>query len=272
MQLEIACCSDKGLVRDHNEDALASDEDLGVVVLADGMGGCQAGEVASAMAVKTVTEELSKTLSSKTFQANHYVTHLLEQAIIKANQVIYEAAEQQVRYQGMGTTIVAAIFHKDRVSVAHVGDSRLYRLRNNALKQITTDHSVLQELIDSNLYAPEHARHYPNKNLITRALGVNEMVNVDTQEVEVLLDDIYLLCSDGLNDMLEDDDIFAILTDNQTNLAEATQKLIEAANIKGGEDNISVVLVHPLSFEGVSPPSRWEWLIRLWPFSRKNSF
>jgi protein phosphatase len=276
MQLEIACCSDKGLVRDHNEDSLANDERLGVVVLADGMGGCQAGEVASEMAVKTIIEELKapfkKMVLNKldALHQNHRISGLLERAIIKANKAIYEAAEQQTRYHGMGTTVVAAVFYTNTISIAHVGDSRLYRLRNDEFKQITSDHSVLQELIDCGFYTREQARHSPNRNLVTRALGVTETVNVDVQEQNVLLEDIYLLCSDGLNDMLEDSDMHTILKDNRADLEKMAQRLIDAANEKGGEDNISVILVRPLSFSSKSPENWWEWLIKFFPFLQKS--
>ncbi|OQW92640.1 MAG: hypothetical protein BWK79_14245 [Beggiatoa sp. IS2] len=277
MQLEIVCCSDKGLVRDHNEDSLANDERLGIVVLADGMGGCQAGEVASAMAVKTIMEELrapfKKMLFNKfeSLHQSHRITGLLERAIIEANKSIYEVAEQQTRYHGMGTTVVAAVFHTNRVSVAHVGDSRLYRLRGDEFKQITIDHSVLQELIDCGFYTREQARHSPNKNLVTRALGVSDKVNVDVQEQDVQLGDTYLLCSDGLNDMLDDNDIHTILEDNYYSLEQTAQQLVKAANEKGGEDNISVILVRPLSFTTTkSLENWWKSLTDFFLFPRKN--
>lgn len=277
MQLEIVCCSDKGLVRDHNEDSLANDEHLGIVVLADGMGGCQAGEVASDMAVKTIMEELRVPFKKILFNQldplyqSHRITGLLERAVIKANKVIYEVAEQQTRYHGMGTTVVAAIFHTNMISIAHVGDSRLYRLRGDEFKQVTIDHSVLQELIECGFYTREQARHSPNKNLVTRALGVSEIVNVDVQEQNVMLGDIYLLCSDGLNDMLEDNDMHAILKDNHFSLEQMAQQLIRAANDEGGEDNISVILVRPLSFSTTkSLKSWWKALTNFSLFSRRN--
>ncbi|MDY6994088.1 MAG: Stp1/IreP family PP2C-type Ser/Thr phosphatase, partial [Pseudomonadota bacterium] len=247
------------------------DEALGLVVLADGMGGYQAGEVASKIAVETIRNELTKPL--KTLSRNkrdtkrgfHCATVLLEQAIIKANERIYDTARQQTFYQGMGTTIVAALFHGDCVSVAHVGDSRLYRLRGHELIQITKDHSVRQELIDCGFYTPEQARNSPNKNLVTRALGVSRKVSVELQEHPVLAQDVYLLCSDGLNDMLDDEDMQLILTEPHHNLAQAAQSLIEAANNRGGEDNISVILASPLCTPLPKPQRRW-WpqLLKWW--------
>lgn len=274
MQLEIVCYSDKGLVRDHNEDYLAKDEQSGIVVLADGMGGCQAGEVASEMAVRTTMDELKilckKWTTAQFDSVHHRFTRLLERAVVKANKVIFETAEKNTHYRGMGTTIVAAVFHANVVSIAHVGDSRLYRFRPNEFEQITTDHSVLQELIECGLYTREQARRSPNRNLVTRALGVNEMVNVDVQEQTVLLGDIYLFCSDGLNDMLEDNDMHTILEANRFNLEKAAHLLIRAANEKGGEDNISVILVRPLSFSVKSVATWWERLLGFLSFQKSR--
>ncbi len=244
MRLEISCLSDTGLVRPHNEDCLSCDETQGLVVLADGMGGYQAGEVASEIAVQTVMSSLTELAE---LEHNPHTGLQLEQAIVKANQSIFSAAELQPQYRGMGTTIVAALFRDDTVFIAHVGDSRLYRLRYHEFKPLTKDHSVSQDLIDCGYYTPEQARHSPNRNLVTRALGVSKTVNVDLQEQFVLANDIYLLCSDGLNDMLDDIEIYNILTEYQHNLSFATQYLIDAANDRGGNDNISVILVKVLA-------------------------
>jgi serine/threonine protein phosphatase PrpC len=265
MGIEIISRSDTGRVRDHNEDYIASDESLGLAIVADGMGGYQAGEVASQIAVNTIKEQLDtplKTLPRVKRHASHNfhsTTVLLEQAILKANQVIYNTAEEKIHYQGMGTTVVAAIFHRNFISVAHVGDSRLYRLRGKDFRQITKDHSVRQELIDCGYYTPEQARHSPNKNLVTRALGVGTKVNVEIQEYNLLPKDIYLLCSDGLNDMLDDQEIYAILSNSNYSLEEAAQLLIDTANNKGGEDNISLILARP-SLRATKPKG---WLQRL---------
>lgn len=266
MQAEIATCSNTGLVREHNEDYIAGNESLGIMVLADGMGGYQAGEVASEIAVTTIMNELVTSLRSlppaKQEIANgyHRATILLEQAILKANRAIYETAEQQVLFRGMGTTVVAAAFHNGLISIAHVGDSRLYRFREGELVQLTKDHSVLQELIDCNFFTREQARHSPNRNLVTRALGVNEMVNVDIQEHRILPQDIYLLCSDGLNDMLEDDEIKNVLKDYHPYLEQCALQLVQAANEQGGEDNVSVILARP---RWIPLPSEKNWLQKL---------
>ncbi|MDM8558597.1 Stp1/IreP family PP2C-type Ser/Thr phosphatase [Candidatus Parabeggiatoa sp. HSG14] len=263
--IKMICGTDTGQMREHNEDCISGDESLGVAILADGMGGYQAGEVASAMAVNTIMNYLKKTLKTLPHVKHHFnynyhsATVLLEQAVLKANQVIYKTAEQEINYRGMGTTIVAALFHNNCVSIAHVGDSRLYRLRGNEFRQITKDHSVRQELIDCGFYTPEQARHSPNKNLVTRALGVAEQVNVEIQEHNLLAQDIYLLCSDGLNDMIDDSDIHKILSNADTP-EQAAQSLIAAANAKGGEDNISLILVYPLQI--LLKPQK-SWLQRL---------
>lgn len=271
MCIEIVGLTDKGRVRDHNEDNLTIDKNLGLAVLADGMGGCLAGEVASKIAVETILEELADPLKKlprhnkrNVHRGFHSATVLLEQAIVKANQLIYESSEQQAYYHGMGTTVVAALFHSDFVSIAHVGDSRLYRLRGNEFIQLTKDHSVRQELIDCGFYTPEQARHSPNKNLVTRALGVGQKVAVDIQEHSIVDQDIYLLCSDGLNDMLEDEEMHTLLTQRGPSLEQVARCLIEAANDKGGEDNISVVLVRPHRPSLKVKQSWWEKLGGWW--------
>lgn len=268
MHVEVACCSDTGLVREHNEDYLDTDQNLGIVVLADGMGGYQAGEIASEIAVKTIMQETAKPLLQlmqtqiEIDETHQSLKLLLEQAIIKANQVIYQTAEEQAAYRGMGTTVVAAIFHLDFISIAHVGDSRLYRFRHQQLQQMTVDHSVVQELIDGGFFTPQQARHALNRNLVTRALGVGQAVNVDVQQCKLNKNDLYLLCSDGLNDMLEDEEIQTILLKTQLNLDEAAHALVKAANDKGGEDNTSVILVRPIFDK--EPPINWLKRLAKW--------
>jgi protein phosphatase len=262
MRIKIIGLSDTGRVREHNEDCIASDESLGLVILADGMGGCQAGEVASAMAVKIILQELKgliKTLfrnQRHIKQHYHYATIQLEQAILTANQAIYETAEQHSRYHGMGTTIVAALFNKHFVSIAHVGDSRLYRLRDDEFRQLTKDHTVVQDLIDAGILKPHQARYDSRKHWVTRALGIDKQVKVDIQEQNILAQDTYLFCSDGLSDMLNDTEIHVLLKDTNHSLETKARLLIETANQKGGDDNISIMLVSPLTL-------RKSWLQRL---------
>jgi protein phosphatase len=268
LALEIVGNTDPGRIREHNEDAIAIDETLGIAILADGMGGYQAGEVASELAVKTIMAELTQSLPGKlgekrpTRNRFHATTILLEQAVLQANQVIYELAQKQVQYHGMGTTLVVVLFHDKFISVAHVGDSRFYRLRGNELRQLTKDHSINQELVDCGLYTPEQARHAPNKNLVTRALGVGATVTVDLKEYYLKPKDIYLICSDGLTDMLDDREILAILKNKKEPLPMLSQSLINLANDKGGKDNISLILArhYPLLS---NPNAETTWLKRL---------
>jgi len=250
--LSTAQLSHPGLVRDHNEDYIAVDKELGIVTLADGMGGYQAGEIASEIAVTQIMQEVkakAHTLELGEVDGKsdyHHASLLLQQAVLKANQAIYQSAQAQPEFYGMGTTVVAALFYEAYLSIGHVGDSRLYRLRDGQLQQLTKDHSVLQELVDHGFYTPEQARHSPNKNLVTRALGVNLDVKVDLMEVPVNVGDLFLLCSDGLNDMLDDQQILEQLETHFSNLDKMAEGLVQAANAQGGDDNISVILVQAL--------------------------
>src|ERR1019366_9257138 len=193
--LEIASHTDPGMVRSHNEDSIASIADKGLVVLADGMGGYNAGEVAS----------------------------------------------------GMGTTLVVALFYDDKMMVAHIGDSRLYRMRGDEFGQVTKDHSLLQEQIDAGMLTKEQAKQSSNKNLVTRALGIDPAVEPEIHEYDTEPGDIYLLCSDGLSDMVSDEDIGMTLEALGANLNLAAQQLVQMANDNGGRDNISVILIKILS-------------------------
>lgn len=254
-KLQFVGLTDTGRVRSHNEDAIGTDLEIGLVVLADGMGGYKAGEVASALAIQTVTEEVSKGIKearkSKTHESGYAAeTILLRKAIEKANEVIHNTAKSQPQCEGMGTTIVACLYYDNRVSIAHVGDSRLYRLRGERFEQVTLDHSLLQELVSRGFYTPEEARKSLNKNLVTRALGIEPTVQVDVQEDVMLVGEIQLLCSDGLSDMVEDEDIHLTISTFSANLDMAAQQLVRMANDNGGRDNISVVLTKAVkSFE-----------------------
>ena len=251
-KLEIVGVTDVGRKRSHNEDAIGSDMETGLVVLADGMGGYQAGEVASAIAVDTILDEFRVKLkdidTGEVDDESEYSkeTLLIKAAIEKANDQIYETAQSTPECHGMGTTVVAAGFYDNRLTVAHVGDSRFYRLREGRLEQLTSDHSLLQELIDKGFYTPEEARKSLNKNLVTRAMGVELNVSPDVQEDFVNSGDIYLLCSDGLTDLVEDSEIALILRACTNNLEEAGRALVEKANDCGGKDNISVILARTL--------------------------
>jgi len=240
--------TDTGRVREHNEDTIASDVDVGLLVLADGMGGYNAGEVASGIAVKTITNLVREGLAREDLGSLDRATGLtrpsivLRDAITRANKIIYQTARSQAECEGMGTTVVAALFYDNKISIAHVGDSRLYRQRGSQIAQVTMDHSLLQELVDRGFYSPEEAQRAANKNYVTRALGVEPQVEVEVQEHPVDKGDIFILCSDGLSDMVEDEDIRLTISTFGANLDTVAKQLIQLANENGGRDNVSVVL------------------------------
>ncbi len=248
--LEFAAKTDTGLVRAQNEDAIAISPDYGFAVLADGMGGYNAGEVASGMAIAVVRQSLEEGLDGSQGKPagqpsgpSKQIQHLIVNAFHRANSAILDAAATEPGYRGMGTTLLAAFFHHDKVVVAHVGDSRAYRFRLGELVQLTRDHSLLQEQLDAGLISPEWARFSQNKNLVTRAIGVGPEVEVEIHEHLSEPDDIYLLCSDGLSDMLLPEEMCDLLGNRQTSLERACHALVQRANDQGGHDNISVILI-----------------------------
>jgi protein phosphatase len=247
-KIQFAEMTDTGRVRDHNEDAIGSIPDIGLMVLADGMGGYNAGEVASGLAVQTVTELALAGANREDREDIDPHSGMLRQSIVlrdavyRANKIIYQTAQSQTHCEGMGTTIVACMFYDNKISIAHVGDSRAYRLRNGVFEQITLDHSLLQELVDRGFYSEEEAQRSTNRNYVTRALGVEPTVEVEVNEYEVLPDDIYVLCSDGLPDMVEDEDIHLTISTFNASLDVVGQQLIDLANNHGGRDNVSVML------------------------------
>jgi protein phosphatase len=247
--LDIASATHTGMVRSHNEDAISSDGEVGLAVLADGMGGYNAGEVASGIAVALITSEMRQAIAKTGLHSldqadgDLQAIRLLKGIVAKANTSIYQSASSQPQYAGMGTTLVVALFRDNRVSVAHIGDSRLYRLREEKLEQVTRDHSLLQEQIDSGMITKEAARRSQNKNLVTRALGIEPEVETEIHTYDVRPGDLYLLCSDGLNDIVEDEDIELTLNAMGSNLPLAANQLVQMANDNGGRDNVSVVLV-----------------------------
>ncbi len=244
--------TDVGRVREHNEDAIGGNLETGLLVLADGMGGYNAGEVASGITIRTVLEFVSEACMREDRSSLDPETRLMRQsiilrdAIVRANKIIHQTAKSQSQCEGMGTTIVALLFYDNRVSIAHVGDSRIYRLRRGRLEQLTMDHSLLQELVDRGYYSQQEAARSTNRNYVTRALGVDPGVQVELQEDHALPGDIYLMCSDGLVDMVEDDDIHLTISTFSANLEVAGQQLIQLSNDHGGKDNVSVILAQVL--------------------------
>ncbi len=260
MTLEYFSATDTGRARNNNEDSVAVDEASHLVVLADGMGGYNAGEVASGMATSFIKTELGRWLAEASDNASDTdVRRAMDICVDNANRAIFNAANSNPQYAGMGTTLVVGVFRDGRLLMGHVGDSRGYRLRGGRLAQITHDHSLLQEQIDSGLITAEQAAFSANKNLVTRAVGVEDTVLLETHLHDVLPGDTYLLCSDGLSDMLDDESIAQLLQSSDA-LSEVAAALVDAANDAGGKDNISVVLAR---VRGPAGPAR-SW----WPFRR----
>lgn len=251
--------TDPGRVRANNEDAASVDAQAQVAVLADGMGGYNAGEVASGMATTFIQSELARWIA----QAGQNLKALdlrraMEICVDNANQAILGAAQSNPQYAGMGTTLVVCVFQGHRLMLGHIGDSRCYRLRAGVLDQLTRDHSWLQEQIDAGLITPEQAALSSCRNLVTRALGVEDNVHVEINEFRVEAQDIYLLCSDGLSEMVDHRELTTLVA-APVPLEAKVDQLIDAANAQGGRDNIAVVLVQA----GVQPPARRGFMARL---------
>jgi protein phosphatase len=258
--LEVAYLTDVGNVRQYNEDSIAVDVPNGILALADGMGGHRAGEVASRMATETLVAGLSA--ASRTFSANphqHAPLLALGQSINRANRLILEAGQVDVRYRGMGTTMAAAVFHDNRVTLAHIGDSRVYRLRGQQMELLTRDDSLLRDQVEMGVITAKEASHSHNRSLVTRALGVEERISAHIADDAAQPGDVYLLCSDGLNDMVDDADIELILTSLGANLPLAVTHLVQAAKDNGGYDNVSVILAKVLE---PFPAAAADWLGR----------
>jgi serine/threonine protein phosphatase PrpC len=235
--LAMSGVSDKGRVREHNEDAIRWDALGGWAILADGMGGHLAGEVASALAIETIASRLSVFMEDEPALAQ--VT--LREAVVEANRAIHAQAQADICCHNMGTTVVAVLCHDGWLSCAHVGDSRLYRFNAEGLALLSHDHSLVQELVDEGFLSREEAAVSVHKNVITRALGVQEAVDVDVLQVSVAPGDLFLLCSDGLSDKIPDSDLAHYLGDG--GLDSMAHQLVAEANERGGEDNISVILL-----------------------------
>ena len=263
--LQAASLTDPGRVRDHNEDCIESRPDIGLFVLADGMGGYNAGEVASGMATSLISDGLQETWDMRSMagrgreDAKATSEQLIKDQIARANSAIFTTSQNNPECAGMGTTLVVALFFDNFMTVAHIGDSRLYRLRGESMEQVTRDHSLLQEQLDSGLITPEEAKLSQNKNLVTRALGIDPVVEPEVHVYETQPDDTYLLCSDGLSDMVEDEEIRLTLLTLKSNPTLTVQQLVQAANDNGGRDNISAMLVRVVEPFGVPRG----WLARL---------
>ncbi len=253
MDFEFFSATDTGRSRSNNEDSVAVDAGCGLVVLADGMGGYNAGEVASGMATTHILEEMKRWLSQTASAASDgEVRRAMTLCVDAANRAIHQAANADARHAGMGTTLVTGVFREARLLLGHVGDSRAYRLRDGALRQITRDHSLLQEQIDAGLITAEQAASAANKNLVTRAVGVEPEVQLELHGHDVAAGDVYLFCSDGLTDMVDDSTLQELMLGGKS-LEACGATLIDAANQAGGRDNISVILVKARAAASVRP-------------------
>ena len=251
--------SDKGKVRPNNEDyaesmalqycgPLGNRIEITALILADGMGGAAAGEYASMLAVKTVKENLVKNLFEKQpeYLLNSDKTVFLEECFDKANKAIFDQASQNPDMEGMGTTIVVGLVYRDSLALAHVGDSRCYRFRTHELTALTRDHSLVQEFVDAGRITAKEAFSHPQRNVITRALGIGEKTQVERKNMILEKGDLLILCSDGLCGFVEDESltqvVSAVYQPEGTDLELLANNLIKAAYLGGGGDNISVCL------------------------------
>ena len=260
MPFEFFSATDTGRARNNNEDSVAIDTASSLVVLADGMGGYNAGEVASQMATAFISAELGRWLTEAASNATDAdVRRAMDICVDNANRAIFNAASTNPQYAGMGTTLVVGVFREGRLLLGHVGDSRGYRLRAGKFMRITHDHSLLQEQIDAGLITEAQAAFSSNKNLVTRAVGVEDSVMLESHLHELLPGDMVLLCSDGLSDMLDDGHIGELLQSGE-GIEALAHALIAAANDAGGKDNIAVILAR---VQGATGATR-SW----WPFKR----
>jgi len=244
--IKTASLSDTGRIRQLNRDVVYTSElPIGnlpnLFLLADGMGGHKAGDYASRYAVDTICEE-----ARESHEQNP--EHILKKAIMKASDDIYTLSHTNVDMEGMGTTVVAATIYGKHMKVANVGDSRLYIINGKTITQITTDHSLVEEMVRMGGLDRESARTHPRKNVITRAVGVTNFVVPDFFDIELKKDDVILMCSDGLSNMLEDEEIRMIAC-AQRDITEKAEALVRAANQNGGRDNISLIIIEPFANE-----------------------
>lgn len=240
--MEFFALSDKGRVRPNNEDsyAVGSFEDgCAWAVVCDGMGGASGGTVASKMCTESISEHISKAYREGASVAS--VKNLLMSAVISANAEVYEKSAEDISLNGMGTTVVAAVIVKEAAVIAHVGDSRAYLLRNGSLRQITKDHSMVQYMVDMGQITEEEAHTHPDRNVITRAVGVDEDIKVDIDIVDIEDGDLFIICTDGFSGFVSDPQALGIVAECES-LCELPERLVNAANNNGGRDNITVAV------------------------------
>ncbi|MGA2192189.1 MAG: Stp1/IreP family PP2C-type Ser/Thr phosphatase [Nitrospirota bacterium] len=240
MKISSSGKTDVGKRRELNEDSFGIFEELGLFIVADGMGGHAAGEVASAMAVDIMKDYIAGAPAAPDETASE---SRLVAAIALANEEIYAKSTENPGLKGMGTTVVSALAAGKELTLAHVGDSRAYLYRDGVLTRLTKDHSLVEEMVETGQLSPQKARTHPLRNIVTRALGTKPDVNVDTTTRELMPGDVFLLCSDGLSGMLRDCEISVLISSRMDNLSVCAEVLIDRANSSGGVDNITAVLL-----------------------------
>jgi PPM family protein phosphatase len=241
-QFRVGAATDIGRKRSQNQDSISSRAELGLFVVADGMGGHRGGETASAMAVVAIPQVVESAQADPNWEPRQVISH----AIRKANETIYSRSQHDPSLQGMGTTSVALLFKDNTLTIGHVGDSRAYFIRDGGIWQITRDHSLVQEKLRAGIISRAEVKTDRMKNVITRSVGFEPAVNVDVYEMETRPGDRFLICSDGLSGLVEDRQILELVNQTLDNPQHSVQELIAAANANGGDDNISTIVVEIL--------------------------
>lgn len=240
--MDIGAISHTGLIRDINQDSyFVSEDKMNLFVVADGMGGHKAGEVASSIAIDSVKKYIEKHISQEYGEYDEAVSRIIEEAIVDANTKIFNKSMEEEKYQGMGTTLTMA-FIQSKLFIGHIGDSRAYLIRNNEIRQITQDHSLVAELLRNGTITEKEAKTHPQKNIITRALGTEENIQIDIYTIELLAEDIIVLCSDGLSNLVEQMEIKECLA-NSKSMQFGCEHLVDLANERGGYDNITIIAI-----------------------------
>ncbi len=256
--IEVIGVTDVGNVRQFNEDSIAIDARNGIMALADGMGGHRAGEVASRLATDIILAGLKSRVAEFRAGARQPSPVLaVSESINRANKAVFDAAQTRPTYHGMGTTLALVLFYDDSVALGHIGDSRIYRLRDEVLQLLTRDDSLLRDQVELGLISAADASESHNRSLVTRALGVEQSVSAHLRQEDASPGDIFLLCSDGLNDLVDDADIELIVSSLKSNLPLAALHLVQTAKDNGGYDNVSVILARVLKPFTAAGHNRW---------------
>ena len=237
--------TDVGIKRENNEDSISiptENDGIKLFILADGMGGAKAGETASQLAIKTIRDYIRLNFI-KIERTKEEIEELIRKSLVEANKKIYESAIDNEEYAGMGTTVVVVLIYRGRLYIGHVGDSRVYRLRQSVFRQLTKDHSYVQELLRQGSITIEEAKNHPQKNALLKALGCDRDIVPDVITKGFVKGDIILMCSDGLTNMVQDKEIYEIIMKNTLDLGVACKKLIDTANDNGGVDNVSAIII-----------------------------